>query len=327
MKNVLVTGALGFIAHHTILKLANNADQIFGIDVINNDTPIYPLQLHRLNLLKGIKNFRFIDMDLVDNKKLSQFFSNNSITHVMHLAALAGVRNSIINPKPYITANIEVTTNILNAIRSHHIKHFMMSSTSSIYGNQPTPFVENDNLYNPLSPYAATKAAAEILVKTYSNLYDIDAKILRYFTVYGPAGRPDMAIFKFIQAIDQGKTIEIFGDGNQTRDFTFVTDVANANIDCFNYPGFDLLNIGNGNKTVTVLNVIQTIEKLIGKKAKLEFKAANDYELNHTWSNSNKALEKIGWKAEVDINEGIEKVIKDYLHNREIYKKINSSNL
>lgn len=226
-NKVLVTGVAGFIGSKTAEFLLQEGFEVVGIDNMNDYYDVR-LKEHRLNENQGKPNFTFRKLDIEDIDALDTLFAEFGFNYVINLAARAGVRYSMINPHVYMTTNANATLNLLEMMRKHEIKKMVLASTSSLYAGQPMPFQETLPVNQPISPYAASKKAAEMMAYAYSYQYELDISVVRFFTVYGPAGRPDMSIFRFIKWIDEGGTIELFGDGSQSRDFTYIDDIANG---------------------------------------------------------------------------------------------------
>ncbi len=223
------------------------------------------------------------------------------------------------NPDVYMSTNAQGTLNLLNEMKKHQIKKMVLASTSSLYAGQPMPFNEDLPVNTPISPYAATKKAAEVMAYSYHFLYGMDVSVVRYFTVYGPAGRPDMSIFRFIKWIDEGKSLELFGDGGQSRDFTYVDDIARGTIAALKPVGYEIINLGGGNNPLSLNTVIDMIEKMLGKKAVIENKEFHIADIKETWANISKANRLLGWKPQVSFEDGIKKSVE--WHNG--YKHLN----
>jgi len=260
-------------------------------------------------------------MDITEIEPLHQIFKDHNPEAVINLAARAGVRASVENPWDYVDTNITGTLNLLDLCREFDIKKFVLASTSSLYGTNKMPFCEEDRTDGPLSPYAATKKAAEAMCYTYHFLYGIDITIPRYFTVYGPAGRPDMSIFRFIKNINEGKKIEVFGDGRQKRDFTYVDDIAAGTVEALKPPGYEIINLGNNNP-VELMYVINLIEKNLGKKAKIDFLPRHPADVLATCADIGKAERLLGWKPEVRIEEGVRRAVEWHSNNSEMLTEI-----
>lgn len=318
---ILVTGCAGFIAARVCKFLLESGESVFGIDNMND---YYDVRLKnwRLKQLKKYCNFEFKKIDIEDKKKLASIFAENKFSAVINLAARAGVRYSMENPQIYMTTNAMGTLNILELMKDYKIKKFLLASTSSLYAGEKMPFLEILPVNFPISPYAASKKAAESLAYTYHYLYDIDVSILRFFTVYGPAGRPDMSIFRFIKWIDEGYPIQLYGDGKQARDFTFVDDIAKGVILALKPLGYEVINLGGGKKPVTLNQMIKLMEKYIGKKAKIKYLPANKSDMDVTSADIKKAKKILGWKPEIDFEDGIIKAVKWYKENGKWLKDI-----
>jgi len=256
-------------------------------------------------------------MDITEIEPLHQIFKDHNPEAVINLAARAGVRASVENPWDYVDTNITGTLNLLDLCREFDIKKFVLASTSSLYGTNKMPFCEEDRTDGPLSPYAATKKAAEAMCYTYHFLYGIDITIPRYFTVYGPAGRPDMSIFRFIKNINEGKKIEVFGDGRQKRDFTYIDDIAAGTVKALKPLGYEIINLGNNNP-VELMYVINQIEENLGKKAKIDFLPRHPADVLVTCADIGKAERLLGWRPEVRIEEGIRRAVEWHLNNSEM---------
>ena len=266
LNTVLVTGCAGFIASQVCQQLLERGDWVVGIDNLNDYYDV-SLKHHRLNQLRQHPRFTFQQIDIEQRAQLAELFQSHSFSAVLNLAARAGVRYSMENPFVYMTTNAMGNLNLLEEMRHRGIKKYVLASTSSLYAGQPMPFDEQLPVNTPISPYAASKKAAEMMAHAYHHLYGLDVSVVRYFTVFGPAGRPDMCIFRFIQWIDQGHPIELFGDGNQSRDFTYVDDIARGTIAAATPVGFQVINLGGGKRPITLNQIIQDLEHRLGKKA------------------------------------------------------------
>lgn len=314
MKTALVTGSAGFIAHRLVHLLLESGVQVVGIDNLNSAYDVR-IKQYRQDLLKGREGYRFIEADIENLYELKPVFAETRFDAVFNLAARAGVRYSIENPHVYMQTNAQGTLNVLELMHQHGCGKLIQASTSSLYAGQPMPFHENLSVDQPLSPYAASKKAAEVLCYTYNHLYQIDVTILRYFTVYGPAGRPDMAPFRFIKWIHEGTPITVFGDGMQTRDFTFVDDIARGTLKAIKPLGHSVINLGGGKTPITLLDFIKMIEDRLGKKAEIKWQPMGAAEMQDTAADISKANEVLGWKPEVDLEAGLDKTVAWYLEN------------
>ncbi len=319
MKTILVTGCCGFIGHRVSQLLLEQDFSVIGMDDMNDyyDSRLKQWRLKQLSENQKSSNFIFYKKDIADFKSIDDSLSKHKIDAIINLAARAGVRASLDDPWIYLDTNVKGTLNLLELSKKLNIKKFVFASTSSIYGdNTNLPFDVFDNTDSCLTPYSATKKAGEVLCYSYHYLYGIDVTIPRYFTVYGPAGRPDMSIFKFIKNIDLGKPINLYGDGTQRRDFTFIEDIAKGTIKCLNNIGFGIINLGN-DRPVELNYIIQIIEKILGKKAKIEFSPRHPADVRDTWADISHTIEVIDWKPLTSIEEGIEITAKWHIENRD----------
>lgn len=311
MSTILVTGAAGFIANRVARDLAAN-HKVVAIDNVNDYYDVR-LKEHRIEALDGIEFHR---IDIEDKAAMKPLFEANSFDAVVNLAARAGVRYSMENPHVYMTTNANGSLNLLELMREFDVKKYVLASTSSLYAGQQMPFVESLPVNTPISPYAASKKAAEVMAYSYHFLFGIDVSVVRYFTVYGPAGRPDMSVFRFIQWIDQGVPIELFGDGSQSRDFTYVDDIASGTIAALKPVGYEIINLGGGNQPISMNTVIATLEDLLGKKATINYRDFHKADLKSTWADISKADELLGWQPKISLQEGLENSVKWYVDNQ-----------
>ncbi|WP_457755434.1 GDP-mannose 4,6-dehydratase [Thermovibrio ammonificans] len=321
MRSVLLTGAAGFIGYRTAKLLLEKGYKVIGVDNLNN---YYDPKLkeYRLNLLKENRNFKFYRLDIENFEALKVVFEENSFEGVINLAARAGVRYSIENPFVYETTNSLGTLNLLELMKEFGLKKFVLASTSSLYAGQPMPFKEDLPVNTPISPYAASKKAAEVMSYTYHYLYGFDVTVVRYFTVYGPAGRPDMSIFRFIKWIDEGRPVEVYGDGTQSRDFTYVDDIAEGTIRAYETEtGYEIINLG-GNRPHQLKEVIRLIEEYLGKKAEIIYKPFHKADLKATWADITKAREILGWEPKVPLEEGLRRTVEWHKENRDFLREI-----
>lgn len=311
-KKVLITGAAGFIGMHLSEKLLKKNFVVIGIDNLNDYYDVR-LKKERIKNLKKYKNFHFYKVDLLQVKKLEDLMINNSFEYVINLAAQAGVRYSIENPYTYIENNIRGFLNLLEILKSHDsLKTLFYASSSSIYGsNEKMPFKEIHNTDNPLAIYGVSKKTNELMASAYSYLYKMNIVGLRFFTVYGPWGRPDMALFKFIEAIKSGKKIEVFNSGNMLRDFTYIDDITEAifKLLTVNHKDHEIYNIGRG-KPVNLMNFITSIENNLGKKAKFKFLPMQKGDVKKTHSSVHKLFLKTGFKPKISVDKGIKEFVK-----------------
>jgi len=322
LKTVLLTGSAGFIGWKTAEFLLEKGYKVIGIDNLNN---YYDpkLKLWRKSQLEKNKNFKFYEVDISNFGALKVLFDSFDFDYVVNLAARAGVRYSMVNPHVYMQTNAQGTLNLLELMKEKGIKKFVLASTSSLYAGQPMPFKETLPVNTPISPYAASKKAAEVMAYTYHYLYGIDVSVVRYFTVFGPAGRPDMSIFRFIKWIDEETPIKLFGDGTQARDFTYVDDIAEGTILAMEKEvGYEIINLGGGKNPISLKTIIKKIENLLGKKAKIEYKPFNKADIKETWADIEKAERLLNWKPKVDVDEGLKRTVEWYLENKEWVKNI-----
>ncbi|GAB4416503.1 MAG: SDR family NAD(P)-dependent oxidoreductase [Thermodesulfovibrionales bacterium] len=315
MKTILVTGCAGFIGCKVSEKLLETGYSVVGIDNMN-DYYDPRLKEWRLKELRVQNDFIFHQGDIGDFGKVRTIFANHKIDAVINLAARAGVRASVEDPWVYLDTNVKGTLNLLECCREFGVRKFVLASTSSIYGLNAVPFTESDNTDHPLAPYSATKKAAEVLCYTYHYLYGIDISIPRYFTVYGPAGRPDMSCFKFIKNIDTGRLIPVYGDGKQKRDFTYIDDIAEGTLRCLQPFGYEVFNLGNDNP-VELLYVINLIEENLGKKAVIGWHERHPADVPATWADIEKSKRLLKWSPTMSIEEGIRNTVQWYRENRE----------
>ncbi len=318
-KKILVTGAAGFIGFHLSKKLLEQGVSIVGFDNINDYYDVN-LKYARLDILNGFHNFNFVKGDLADKETVDRVFAENKFDIVVNLAAQAGVRYSIDNPQAYIESNVIGFFNILEACRHNPVEHLLYASSSSVYGNQQkTPFSTDDDVSKPISLYAATKKSNELMAYTYSHLYGIPSTGLRFFTVYGPFGRPDMAYFGFTDKIMKGETIKIFNNGDMYRDFTYIDDIVRGieNMLC-NTPEADgngdratVYNIGN-NSPEKLMYFIETLEKALGKTAEKEFLPMQPGDVYQTYADVTPLIEKFGFKPSTSIEDGLENFVQWY---------------
>lgn len=317
---ILVTGCAGFIGSKVAEMLLQNGNSVVGIDNLN-DAYASKLKEWRLNQLTLLSNFDFIKSNITDLNSLKEVFQQYNFDSVMNLAANAGVRESVKNPWIYIDTNIKGTLNLLELCKEFDVKKLVLSSTSSVYGKSKIPFNERDYTDKQLSPYAATKKSAECLAYTYHYLYGIDVTVLRYFTVYGPAGRPDMTPFKFTERIRRNLPIPVYGDGTQKRDFTYIDDIARGSILALKPLGYEIINLGSDNP-VELNYVIQLIEKNLGKKAQIDYQSAFPADAPATWADITKAKEILNWNPSISIELGIQNTVNWHLENHEWLKCI-----
>jgi UDP-glucuronate 4-epimerase len=309
----LVTGAAGFIGARVSGLLLDAGHKVLGVDDMNASYDVRMKQ-HRLHGLEGREGFEFKKFDLADRGAADDL--GGDFEAVIHLAARAGVRDSVSDPWVYIKANVVGTLNLLELCRRQQIPKFVLASTSSIYGaNAPLPTPETADGNRPLQPYAASKKAAEALCHSYHYLHGIDVTIVVYFTVYGPAGRPNMSIFRFVQQIAEGKPLQLYGDGNQTRGFTYIDDIARGTILAAQPLGYEVINLG-GHESISINALIHMLEEAIGRNAEIQRLPAEKADMPASWADVSKARRLLGWEPEVDLNEGLGRTVAWYMTER-----------
>jgi UDP-glucuronate 4-epimerase len=335
MKFKIVTGSAGFIGYTLSMKLLERGDNVIGID---NHNDYYDPKIKEARVKRLIKysNYKHYKLDLINGKNLEEVFHNNKIKKVINLAAQAGVRYSMENPLAYINSNIVGFANILENCRKYNIEHLVYASTSSVYGaNTKMPFSEHDSANHPLSVYAASKKSNELMAHAYSYLYQLPTTGLRFFTVYGPWGRPDMALFKFTKAILEEKPIDVFNYGNHTRDFTYVDDIVEGVLKAIDSPAINnvqwnsnepdpatsrapwcVYNIGN-NKPIKLMSYIEALEKTLGKKAQINFLPLQPGDVPDTYANVDNLIKTFNYKPSTSVIDGVSNFVKWY---KEYYK-------
>ncbi|MEN6298437.1 MAG: NAD-dependent epimerase/dehydratase family protein [Anaerolineaceae bacterium] len=322
MARYLVTGVAGFIAARLTEFLLDDGHTVVGLDNLNEAYDVR-VKMYRLARLKGRPGFTFHRTDIGNRHALDDCLGNiyassgeDNFDAVINLAARAGVRQSLENPWVYYDTNVLGTLNLLEACRQYQIPKFVLASTSSIYGeNAPMPTTEDANSDLPLQPYAASKKGAEVLCHSYHFLYDIDVTIFRYFTVYGPAGRPDMVMFRFTQWISEGRPVQVNGDGEQSRGFTYVDDIARGTILGLKPLGYEIINLG-GHEMVKINTLINMLEGQIGKSADIHRLARHPADMFANWANIEKANRLLGWTPQVSLAEGIASLVDWYNEER-----------
>ena len=319
-ETILVTGAAGFIGWETAKRLLSSGKQVLGVDNLNDYYDVR-LKEYRLEDLNSHEKFSFYRADIEDLQAIEGIFRRNRIDGVVNLAARAGVRYSIENPLVYMMTNAYGTLNLLELMRKYGVKKIVLASTSSLYAGQKMPFSEELPVNTPISPYAASKKAAEVMIYSYHYLFGIDASVVRYFTVYGPAGRPDMSVFRFIKWIDEGDELVLYGDGSQSRDFTFVSDIAEGTVRALKPVGFEIINLGNSHPH-ELAEMISLVEHYLGKKARVRRESFQKADMMATWADIGKAKRLLDWEPEVPLSEGIGKTVDWYLKNREWLRNI-----
>ena len=315
MANYLVTGAAGFIGARTSEFLIRDGHTVAGLDNLN-ETYDPRVKEYRLKRLQALPGFTFHQLD-ISQKSVIDPFKDDQFESVINLAARAGVRASVKDPWAYVETNMIGTLNMLELCRETGTKKFIVASTSSIYGEDPPyPTPESASSSEPIQPYAASKKGAEAMTHAYHHLYDIDVSVVRYFTVYGPAGRPDLSIFRFVQWISEGRPVRVNGDGEQSRGFTYIDDIARGTILALKPVGHEIINLG-GHEVITINNLIKLIEDVVGKKAIVEYGPADPADVRSNWADVTKAGELLGWEPQFDMRAGIEKLVEWYNAERE----------
>ena len=339
--NILVTGIAGFIASKVCEFLLAEGHRVVGIDNLNDAYDVR-LKEWRLSQLKGKPGLEFHQLDIYHRPALRQLFERYAIDQpnkpfdaVINLAARAGVRQSVENPWIYYETNVTGTLNLLELCKEFGVEKFVLASTSSLYGSRQLkelkkpgelgklsePFHESDPTDGPLSPYAASKKAAEALCYTYHYLHGIDMTVLRYFTVYGPAGRPDMSLFRFVQWISEGHEVTVFGDGKQSRDFTYVDDIARGTVAGLKPLGFEIINLGS-DKPVVLNKAIEIIERLVKQNARIKTKERHPADVLATWADISKAKTLLKWRPHTPFKDGVARLVDWYRENRSWAKEI-----
>ena len=320
MGNYLVTGAAGFIGSRTSELLIQDGHTVVGVDNLN---AAYDLRMkeYRLKKLQAMGGFDFRKLDISD-KVVVDHLKGERLDGVINLAAWAGVRNSVKDPWVYVETNMTGTLNMLELCRQTGTKKFIVASTSSIYGEDPPyPTPESASSSRPLQPYAASKKGAEAMAHAYHHLYDIDVTVVRFFTVYGPAGRPDLSIFRFVQWVSEGRPVRVNGDGEQSRGFTYIDDIARGVILALKPVGFEIINLG-GHEVITINNLIKLVEDVVGKQAEVVYGPPNLADMRSNWADVSKAGQMLGWEPQYDMRSGIEKLVEWYNAEREWAKDV-----
>jgi UDP-glucuronate 4-epimerase len=329
VSTYLVTGVAGFIASRTAALLLAQGHRVVGVDNLND---YYDVRLkdHRLAGLLGEEavstgadgcrvgaggNFFFFPVDVEDFSALERLFREIQFDAVFNLAARAGVRASLENPGVYLSTNTGGALNVLECQRRYGVRKLVLASTSSLYAGCPLPFAEDQPVNTPRSPYAASKKAAELLAYTYHHQFGLDVSIVRYFTVFGPAGRPDMSLFRFIQRLRHGQPLEIFGDGRQTRDFTYVDDIARGTILAARPLGYEIINLGGGRCPLSLLDAIAILERCLGQTARLNHQPPAPADIVETQADIRKAARLLEWRPEIEPAEGLRRTVEWHLAN------------
>jgi UDP-glucuronate 4-epimerase len=311
MKNILITGGAGFIGSHLVDRLL--AEGGWRITVVDDFNDFYDPAIKRENVRARLANpnFKLVEADIRDQAALGQAFRGTAFDCIVHLAARAGVRPSLKEPRLYVETNINGTLNLLDLARAHGVKQFVFGSSSSVYGlNAKVPFSEDDPIFNPISPYAATKAAGELLCHSYAHLYDLRIVCLRFFTVYGARQRPDLAIHKFAKLISEEQPIPVFGDGTTRRDYTYIDDIiagVRAAID-YDQSNYEVINLGES-RTVELRELISLLEKALDRQAEIDRQPLQPGDVSQTFADISKARRLLGYDPATQIEEGIEKFV------------------
>lgn len=316
--SILVTGGAGFIGSHLVDRLLGAGESVC---VLDNFNPFYDPAVKRSNIEAHLEheNYQLIEADIRDKTAVEACFERCSIQEVIHLAAMAGVRPSIEDPSLYQEVNLIGTMNLLEAMRARSIKKLIFASSSSVYGNnEKVPFAESDPVDHPISPYASTKKSGELMVYTYHHLYDIDSVCLRFFTVYGPRQRPEMAIHLFTRKIFQGEEILVFGDGSSRRDYTYIDDIVDGILACRSQKfGYEALNLGRSD-TVHLAGLIEKIEKQSGRKARIQRLPIQAGDVRQTFADISKARRLINFEPKVSLDAGLQRFIEWYNQNERV---------
>lgn len=315
-QRILVAGAAGFIGARVCGMLLDAGHRVGGVDNLNDAYDIR-LKEWRLAQLAGRPGFTFHRVDIRDRAALERSTSDvPAFDAIINLAARAGVRGSVLNPWVYLETNTTGTLNLLELCRKRGIGKFVLASSSSLYGQGPRlPFTEDAETDRPLSPYAASKKAAEALCYTYHHLHGLDITVFRYFTVYGPAGRPDMLPFRLVQWIGEGRPVTVYGDGSQSRDFTFVDDVARGTVAGLRPLGYEVINLGS-DRPVALMDFIRLVEELVGRRAVLEYCPRHPADVTATWADIGKAARLLGWRPETPLRDGVAGLVDWYRRER-----------
>ncbi|SHK25612.1 Nucleoside-diphosphate-sugar epimerase [Rubritalea squalenifaciens DSM 18772] len=318
---ILLTGVAGFIGARTAEMLLEQGHSVLGVDNLNDYYDVR-VKEYRLGRLQELDGFVFHQIDIENRDALDALFKEHSFDAVMNLAARAGVRASIEDPYVYLATNTLGSLNLLDLMVKHGLKKYLMASTSSLYAGCDMPFVESMDVRRPLSPYAASKLGAEAMAYSYHHLHDLDVAIVRYFTVYGPAGRPDMSPFRFIEWIKRGEPITLYGTGEQTRDFTYIDDIASGTIAALQTQGYEIYNLGGGNEPISINQMIEQMETHLGKKALIDYQPMNSADMQDTSATIDKAKSNLGWEPVVCPMEGFKKTVLWHLSEESWLNKI-----
>ncbi len=317
MAHYLLTGAAGFIAFRVAELLIDAGHHVYGVDNLN-DAYDLRLKTYRLDRLQSLPNFHFFEADISERAVIDALGSwlPREVAGVINLAARAGVRTSLTDPWVYVNTNMTGTLNLLELCRHRGIDKFVLASTSSLYAEESSPpFKETNDTDHPLQPYAASKKGAEAMAFAYHHLYDIDVTVLRYFTVYGPAGRPDMVMFRFCQWIAEGKPVVVNGDGEQSRGFTYLDDIARGTIQALKPLGYAVINLG-GHEVITINHLIHMLEERISKRAQVTYEAFHPADVHTNQADVTGAKQLLGWEPQVDLDEGVSHLVNWYMEER-----------
>jgi len=323
VSNYLLTGAAGFIAARVAGLLLDEGHTVVGVDNLNHAYDVRMKQ-YRLEQLKEHPGFTFRQLDISEKETIKSLEASGPYVAVINLAARAGVRSSVEDPWVYVGTNTVGTLNLLELCRQQQIPKFILASTSSVYGKDaPMPTPESAESKLPLQPYAASKVGAEAMAHAYHFLHGIDVTVARYFTVYGPAGRPDMVMFRFIKWLFEGQPLHLNGDGKQSRGFTYVDDIGRGTLLALKPVGYEIVNLG-GHETISINELIAIIEEYTGKKAEIEYHPFHKADMMTNWADVSKAGALLGWEPQVGLREGIRRAIEWYQDNRDWAKDINT---
>jgi len=318
MRSILITGGAGFIGSHLVDRLLSEGD--WRISVVDDFNDFYSPSIKRENIREHLANERYklVEADIRNSASLEKAFAETHFDCIVHLAARAGVRPSLKEPRLYVETNVNGTLNVLEMARRHGVKQFVFGSSSSVYGvNEKVPFAEEDPIFNPISPYAATKAAGELICHTYSHLYDMRIVCLRFFTVYGARQRPDLAIHKFAKLISEGKPIPVFGDGSTRRDYTHIDDIiagVRAAVD-YDRTNYEVINLGES-RTVELRELIALIENELGTRAEIDRQPPQPGDVPQTFADISKARRLLNYHPQTQIEVGIERFIEWFKSRR-----------
>jgi UDP-glucuronate 4-epimerase len=324
MANYLLTGVAGFIGSFVAHHLLDLGHQVVGVDNLNDAYDVR-LKLWRLDLLNKRGDFTYIRSDISDMVSIQKIWQDRDFDAVINLAARAGVRQSVRDPWVYFQTNVTGILNLLTLCKDHDVRKFVQASTSSLYGaHNPRPFKEDADISRPLSPYAASKGASEMVCHSFHHLYGMDITVLRYFTVFGPAGRPDMSIFRFIQWLCEDHPVVVYGDGEQERDFTFVEDIARGTVSALKPVGYEVINLGSDHP-VKLMDVIRKIEGLFDKKAEVVWRDEAPADVRATWADISKAGAILGWEPQVGFDQGLKACVDWYQNERAWASQVDTS--